>query len=130
MSAVLFTTAPTAKQFVALVHDTPASALSAPPGALGLGTIDQDVPFQRSINVFVAALVWKLPTAKQVVALTHDMADRALSDDPDNGGAIDQVLPFHVSANDSSPMPASTLPTVRQLLALAHETSASVSRML
>jgi hypothetical protein len=52
---------PTAKQFVALVHDTPESSTVKPgrvvPGGfglgLGLGTMVQVVPSQRSLNVRV-----------------------------------------------------------------------------
>jgi hypothetical protein len=42
---------PTAKQVVGLGHDTPFRTLSAAPVGLGLVTMDQLVPFQRSANV-------------------------------------------------------------------------------
>jgi hypothetical protein len=42
---------PTAKQLVVLGHDTPFRTLSAAPLGLGLVTMDQLVPFQRSANV-------------------------------------------------------------------------------
>jgi hypothetical protein len=62
---------PTAKQLVALVHDTSYSA----PGGLGLGTIAQLMPFQRSISVPDP----EYPTAKQLVLLVHDTSFKTLS---------------------------------------------------
>jgi hypothetical protein len=66
---------PTAKQLVGLGHDTLNRLTSAAPFGVGLGTIDQAVPFHRSINVFalidVDANDAVSPTAKQLVALEH-----------------------------------------------------------
>jgi hypothetical protein len=44
---------PTAKQFVALVHDTPASWLFGEPEAFGLPTRAQLTPFHRFVKVRV-----------------------------------------------------------------------------
>ena len=47
---------PTAKQDVALAHDTPASPFCVAPGAFGLGTTDQPDASGRSTNVTVMPL--------------------------------------------------------------------------
>src|SRR5437016_633898 len=67
---------PTAKQLVVPVHDTSASALTAPPDGLGLGTIDHALPFHRSTSVrsFAPGLP-DCPTAKQLVVLGHATPD-------------------------------------------------------
>jgi len=73
MSVVAETSAvsPTATQLVGLEHDTPSRSRNDCVRALGLATIDQPVPFQRSINDPFASD----PTAKQSDGLEHDTAD-------------------------------------------------------
>ena len=61
---------PTAKQLFTLRHETPLSVLATEPGT-GDGTIDQPVPFQRSINARVGPFA-EVPTAMQKEAVTHD----------------------------------------------------------
>ena len=84
---------PTAVQLTGEGHEIPLSEMVTPFG-LGVGTIDQLLPFQRSV-VDVPAAVW--PTAKQVVTPQHDTA---VSVPPARFGfgAIDQRLPSQCSA--------------------------------
>src|SRR5439155_7564474 len=63
---------PTASQLDVLGHDTPLRTGDVAPLGLGLVTIDQLVPFQRSTNVLFAELVEYSPTASQLVVLGHD----------------------------------------------------------
>jgi hypothetical protein len=62
---------PTATQLVGLEHDTPSSSTNGSFRGVGLATIDQPVPFQRSINEPFASE----PTAKHSDGLEHDTAD-------------------------------------------------------
>ncbi len=55
---------------VADTHDTPLRPSWLP--SLGLGTIDQAVPFHDSMSVLVLFLVLLGPTAVHDVADTHD----------------------------------------------------------
>jgi len=65
---------PTAKQLLALVHETPNSVAYRAPAGLGLATIDHALPFHRSTNVLPVPIAAPSdsPTAKQVLAFTHD----------------------------------------------------------
>jgi hypothetical protein len=109
---------PTAKQFVALVHDTPLSSLALALG-FGLATTSHAAPFQRSINVFVVDPVVALPTAKQLAAEVHDTAESAELVAPAGIGAPtnDHAVPFHRSIN----VKPSRAPTAKQSVALEHE---------
>jgi hypothetical protein len=63
---------PTAKQLVVLPHETPRSWLAELDVTFGLGMIDQLVPFQCSMSVFVVERVGPAkysPAAKQLVVL-------------------------------------------------------------
>jgi hypothetical protein len=114
---------PTAKQLVALVHDTPRS-VGSPCSGFGLPTIDQVVPFHRSINVRGWPLsLRKPPTAKQLVALVQDTPDSKLYIAFAGFGlaTTDQLVPFHRTMS----VPASALPTAKQLVVLTHDTLAS-----
>jgi hypothetical protein len=110
-------TLPTAKQLVVLAHDTPARFELAPP-RLGLATIDQTVPFQRSINVAASAC----PTAKQSVTLVHATPENAELVAPDGLGlaTIDQTVPFQRSINVAEP----AWPTAKHKVTLGHSTPA------
>jgi hypothetical protein len=66
---VLSVCVPTAKQLVVLRHFTAVRELSNP-GNVGPGTVDQLVPFQRSIRV-LREVATEYPTAKQLVVLAH-----------------------------------------------------------
>ena len=116
---------PTAMQLVALVHDTPASALNVAEGALGLATIDQATPFQRSTSVLelVAGEPKYVPTAKQLVALVHEtLSSRLLPVLVLLGLAtIDHAVPFQRWMRVLI-WPSSKLPTAKQFVALVHDT--------
>ncbi|MGO9874956.1 MAG: hypothetical protein ACLPVY_14275, partial [Acidimicrobiia bacterium] len=80
------------------MHDTPSRTLSGAAAEFGLTTIDQRVPFQRSIRVLaIGPGPAEFPTATQFVALVHDTADNALWDTPDGLGVAtidhDSVAP-------------------------------------
>jgi hypothetical protein len=111
---------PTAKQLVALVHETPLSELNDAPATFALATIAQLVPFQRSTNVRVPPEVLKYPTATQFVALVHDTPD---SDLPAGFGldTIVQLVLFQRSIN----APPDDVPTAKQFVALVHDTPKS-----
>ena len=81
---------PIAMQLVVLVHDTLFNDAS---GAEGPATIDQDVPFHRSISGLSTA---EPPTAKQFVVLKHDTRQE-LDVEPAGFGLAtsDQLVPFH-----------------------------------
>ena len=70
------------------------------PLAFGLGTADQAVPFHDSTRVALAALV---PTAVQLVALTHETLMKPAYEAPTGLGlgTIDQAVPFQDSARRS-----------------------------
>ena len=50
-------TLPTARQLVVLAHETRLTSTANAPEGVGLETIDQLVPFHRSISVFCVELV-------------------------------------------------------------------------
>ncbi len=75
--------APTAKHGRPVRHETPLSSRSTEPAGSGLDSIDQLVPFQRSINVRLPRvgvlssqphrkLGDELPTATQLELLEHE----------------------------------------------------------
>jgi len=111
---------PTAKQLVALTHDTLASAVSSPPG-LGTVTSVHFAPSQCSIRL--------KPTAKQLVALEHDTLASELGYCDGRFGltTIDQLDPSQCSINvcDANDPRATIEPTAKQLVTVTHETSAS-----
>ncbi|MGO9876712.1 MAG: hypothetical protein ACLPVY_23300 [Acidimicrobiia bacterium] len=93
---------PTAKQLVELEHDTPTSSAPASPVRRGLATIDQLVPFQRSMNVpFPPA-----PTAKQSDALEHDTAESSPFGGP--GGLTLGTTDQRAAAPDVGATPTTT----------------------
>ena len=67
-AAVSVSSMPTAKQLVAVGHDTPARSTMSAADVLAGGTIDHFVPFQCSINAVSASSPSTEPTAKQLVA--------------------------------------------------------------
>ncbi len=91
LSSVPVEYVPTAKQLVTDRHVTSCSSALNAPGGLGLVTIDQLVPFHRSISARLPFR--KAPTAKQSVALTHETPCRFASGDPLGSvvGTIDQL---------------------------------------
>ena len=92
---------PTAVQFAALTQDAPWSKEVVLPLGLGLGIIDQTLPFHDSTKVCERPLlsVLEYPTAVQFAALTQDTAWSTDSVLPLGLGLgiIDQTLPFHDS---------------------------------
>jgi hypothetical protein len=80
------------------VHET-ASRPPVPDVGLGLGTIDQAVPFHCSMRVSLALVVSRPPTAVQAVVEMHVIPARpSLSVALAFGlGTIDQAVPFHCS---------------------------------
>jgi hypothetical protein len=89
---------PTAKQLVALPHDTPYRLTPLTPIGFGLATTDQLEPFHCSINVDPPTTSVP-PTAKQFVALVHDIEAKNELDAGLGLGTIDQLEPFHCSIN-------------------------------
>src|SRR5690348_7692355 len=94
---------PTAKQLPAAPHDT--SASEAPTPGLGVGVMDQAVPFQRSARSLSPAAVCpsKLPTAAQCEVFAHETPYRA-GELPWAGAGLGVVVsshfePFHRTAN-------------------------------
>ncbi len=113
---------PTAAQSVSLAQDTPLNAVSSDPVGLAEATIDQVVPFQRSINPVIIefdAFVER-PTAKQSVADEHDNPLKEDSNAPTGLGVATstQLVPFQCSANVAS----SDVPTALQSITLGHNT--------
>ena len=103
--------------------------LDASPVGVGLGMIDQRVPFQCSTNVKVAELVSWVPTAKQLVRVGHDTA---LNSDELRLGltTIDHRVPFQCSTKVRVVVePVEELPTAKQLVGLTHATPPSVVRL-
>ena len=94
---------PTAVQFVAAGHDTLTRSLAGTALELGLGTIAQLTPFQRSTNVFatVKSLSPAYPTAVQLVVVGHDTRLRKLVGSAVGLGlgTIAQLTPFQRSTN-------------------------------
>ena len=86
-------------QFVLVAQDTPASELLEVEAGPGLGTIDQTVPFQRSMSRGSGNWRWMdcPPTATQSEAFTHFTAESALLPRRFGLGTIVQAAPFHCS---------------------------------
>jgi hypothetical protein len=119
---------PTATQLVAVVHDTPLTATAAAPLGVGLATIDQVVPFQRSMSTCGAELFADLPTAMQLDTVEHEMPARFAETAPAGIGmlTIDQLVPFHRSTSGRCAQHvAGAEPTAKQLVVLAQETAES-----
>ena len=135
---------PTAKQLVAVAHDTldRKSSLRMYGGCsarLGLGTIDHLAPFQRSTRVWTGGGVHsgavvghddpllKLPTAKQFIVLVHEMLARLLESAPWLGlTTIDHVAPFQRSMSVLAKDLVDEPPTATQNVVLEHDTPDSV----
>jgi len=88
---------------------------------LGLATIDQVFPFQRSTSVLFFASTYE-PTAVQVVLVAHDTPANPLELAPAGlrRAAIDQVVPFHRSINTRLFVPTWYEPTAKHNPAVAH----------
>ena len=116
---------PTAKQLVVLVHDT---AFSSAPAEVRFGdaAIDQAVPSQPSMNGVDrppdASL--EVPTAKQVVALGHDVPPKPTSAAAGPGAVTSaQVCPFQLSINgEKFATGALSVPAAKHITADTHET--------
>ena len=81
-------------QLVGLAHETPYSwAKRSVPAGCGLGTTDQPVPSQRSIRTPIPPINAASPTAKQLVALRHEIDTSSLNEPVAATGAIDHVAP-------------------------------------
>jgi hypothetical protein len=106
-------------QLVGLVHDTLESD-----SAFGSATsIDQAVPFHRSISGFVP-FAEKLPTATQFVALEHD-TPKKLTLLPEDGAWVAtsaQLTPSHRIAIGEVPPALWLPPTAKQFVLLEQET--------
>ncbi|MGA3146258.1 MAG: hypothetical protein ABSF33_02145 [Acidimicrobiales bacterium] len=123
---------PTATQFVELTQETPVRKLKA--SGLGLEATDHAPPFQVSISDF--DVVWssaeELPTATQLVELTHETASRTSPPGslltavvPGLGlGTTDQMLPSQASIRVRPGTRGLTEepPTAIQLVELTQET--------
>jgi hypothetical protein len=95
------------------------------PLRLGVGLIDQVVPFHTSARVWLALPVNEVPTATQYDELTQDTENRWLSMAPLGlgDGLIDQVVPFHTSTSVWSALPLYDCPTATQYDELAQDTA-------
>jgi hypothetical protein len=109
---------PTAKQLVALAHDTPDSCVNVAAGGFGLDTRVQLVPFHRSIKAVAkpAALV-KSPTAKQLVVVAHDTLTRWAFGGPGGLGlaTIDHVTAAFAGVPNAT-RPSTTKTAIRALV--------------
>jgi hypothetical protein len=118
---------PTAVQAVADVHETPLSVLDSALVGLGVVSIDQLAPFQRSANDTVSRVELELePTAVQAVADVHETELRRSP--PVGLGVlwIDQSVPFQRSANVASlPTRLKESPTAVQAVLDVHDTPTS-----
>jgi hypothetical protein len=115
---------PTAVQAEAEVHETPMRPFSSRPLMVGLGTIDQAVPFHCSTRVWPVDAIE--PTATQTETEAHETASRVGPEPLVVGlGAIDQAVPFHCSMSDCPERPLG--PTAKHAEAEAHETPLSES---
>jgi hypothetical protein len=95
---------PAAVHALVEVHDTPSR--TPPRTELGVGWIDQLVPFQASANAERSPLPSSTsPTAVQAVAEVHDTALRLGHGAPVGLGVdwIDQLVPSQRSANVTDP---------------------------
>jgi hypothetical protein len=98
----LFSELPAATHSDAVAHDTSTSWLKMARPGLGVGVIDQVVPFHTSTNVEDdVSSPAEYPTAVHF-ELRHDTPPSALSVAPLGlvTGVIDQVVPFHTMASD------------------------------
>ena len=122
---------PTAMQLVGLTHDTPLRIVDVAPTGLGLGTIDQLVPFHRSIKVFVVVLVEYEPTAKQLEGVAHDTPFNfatMLAGSTAGLGSTDQAVPFQRSKSGLIAAPPNESPTAKQLVVDGHDTPSNSLR--
>src|SRR5439155_137795 len=109
-----------------LVHATSLRKLWLRLGAFGLATIDHAVPFHRSTSVIASEDGedrTAAPTAKQLVAETHDTSFSEFSPCLLGLVTIDHAVPFHRSAKVRVPNPPlSVVPTAMQNVALRQAT--------
>ena len=122
---------PTAKQFVALEHETLCRTVEVAPAGFPLGTIDQFVPFHRSIKLFVVVLVDDDPTAKQLVGLAHETpfsVATMIAGSMLGLGRLTHALPFHRSNTGRVTAPPKESPTAKQLVVAGHATARSSLR--
>jgi hypothetical protein len=92
-----------------------------PLAGVGVRSIDQRLPFQRSAADWWVLFVWK-PTAVQSAGEMHETPVRFASGVPLGLRWIDHVRPSHRSTSSRTPM----LPTATQE-ALVHETALSIA---
>ena len=85
---------PTARQRFALGHVTSASTVDWP-ATVGLGEIDQLLPFHRSTSGRVRIAFRSTPTAKHLLALVHTTDVSDASTLGVGLGTVAQLLPFH-----------------------------------
>ena len=107
---------------------TPLKTVPVDPEGVGLVTIDQLVPFQRSITVTVFAAVVADPTAKQFVVLVHATPLKTVPVAAAGFGlaTTDQLVPFHRSTSDDSRAVVETKePTAKHSVVVGHATCAS-----
>ena len=118
----LLTKEPTAKQLVAVGHETPLKLVV--PEGLGLATIDQVVLFHCSASDFWVVPLEEEPTAKQLVVVGHDTPFKTVEVDPARLGlaTIDHVVLIHCSTNDFWVVPLEEEPTAKQLVVVGHDT--------
>ena len=115
-------------QLVEVGHDTPSRKLNGRAVGLGLGTIAQRTPFQRSTNVLATdkSLSPAYPTAVQLVAVGQDTPASVLTGRAVESGlrTIAQLTPFQRSTNvlKTVPLLFNAPPTAVQLVVVGHDT--------
>jgi hypothetical protein len=118
---------PAPVQAVADEHDTPRSRLFLAPVGLGVGWMDQRVPFQCSASVSSPEELLKYdPAAVQEVTDGHDTPCKLLCTAPVGLGEgwMDQRAPFQRSTSDPSPPEVLLMyhPTAVHAVAERHDT--------
>jgi hypothetical protein len=89
---------------------------------MGLSTIDQRLPFQRSTSASSPAEPEDVPTAKQLVAVGHDTLAR-LPERPPRGLGLSTIVQ-RVPSHRSTKVLADDVPTAKQLRSPVHDTLA------
>jgi hypothetical protein len=91
---------PLASQAFAVVQETLRSSENVDDAGLGVVSIDQVVPFQRSAKVVVVEPLRDQPTAVQAEVEVQETPEKPAVDAPWGFGAVtvDQVEPFQRSA--------------------------------
>ena len=91
---------PTARQLVAVAHETADNSLVVAPGIVGSAATDQVEPFHCSTNFCGVSKSVTEPTAKQLVLAGHEMLDRRL--ETGSSGRLALTTTFHFAPSQRS----------------------------